>query len=71
MGRPNSLSRIAKERGMTEEEVLTEALVTGGSIDQAATLLGLYPNSVRSALARHRLRFTREVVARVEKVATP
>lgn len=68
MPRPTVLGEIAKKQNMTEEEVLADALGrSDGKIDAAATLLKVYPNVIRTALARHGLKVVTEVKVRLEK----
>lgn len=72
MGKPTILSKIAKEQGKSEEEVLADALGRSeGSIDGAAAILHAYPNTVRAELAKRGLQVVKEVTVRLEKVPTP
>lgn len=69
MPKRSDLSRIAAERGMTEEELLATTLqATGGKIDKAAALLKMYPYSIRTELSRRGLEIVRDVTVRLVKV---
>lgn len=74
MPRQSELSKIAQALGKDEEEVLTEALVSAGSIDGAAEILSqkagkpIWPSTIQGELRNRNLRFTRITTGRVEKV---
>lgn len=69
MPRPSRLSEIARERGVDEEQLLADVLQQAeGSIDGAATILKMYPYSIRTELAHRGLRIVKDVRVRLEKV---
>lgn len=69
MPKRSDLSRIAEERGVTEEELLATTLQEAdGKIDRAAALLKMYPYSIRTELSRRGLRVVRDITVRLEKV---
>lgn len=47
------LRDIAKERGMTEKQVVYEALREGGTPNRAAAILGLPRTSITNAMAKY------------------
>jgi transcriptional regulator with GAF, ATPase, and Fis domain len=59
------LAEIAAAQKTTEKEVLVDALRSAKSIDGAAAKLGMFPNSIRQAMRKHKLRLVRSVEAKV------
>lgn len=69
MPKRSDLSKLAEQRGISEEELLTQTLQEAdGKIDKAAALLQMYPYSIRSELSRRGLRIVRDITVRLEKV---
>lgn len=69
MPRPSELSKIAVQRGISEEELLMQTLQEAdGKIDKAAALLKMYPYSIRSELSKRGLRVVRDITVRLERV---
>jgi hypothetical protein len=72
MSKFSELEKIAQDRQISVPELLTVTLESAGSIDGAADALSkyspkpIYANTVRHALKKHGLRFSRIVIGKVE-----
>lgn len=68
MPRESKIAKLARQRGMTEIDLVKQAADNAGSLDDMATLLESYPYSIRSWLARRGLRVEAEKRMRITKV---
>lgn len=65
---PGKLAKVAAERGQTVEQVVGEALVEGGSVQQAAGALGVAPNALHVWIKANGYQVKRVVRAELVKV---
>lgn len=59
-----SLKEIAGQRGMSEKDVVKQALENGGNINAAATLLGISRSSVSNAMRNYGLELLHKTVVK-------
>lgn len=64
------LAKMADEQGMTEFELLRDALEATESDKGAADRLGVFPYTVRAAADRLGMRVRRKTVTIVERIET-